>query len=130
MRHPTCPPHRILVVDDELILRHLTQTLLESAGYEVLTADDGPAGLALFRGRHADIDVVLLDLALPGLHGQELLQQILALNAAAKVIIFSAFVFDGDVEWINRGACGTVAKPFRLNTLLRAIEQALAPVPA
>src|SRR5688572_632128 len=88
--------HRILVVDDEPLIRRLTQTLLESVGFQVFTAANGDEALAIFEQRPEGIDLVLLDLAMPGKSGEEVLQELRRLDAAVRVLILSAHVDGAD----------------------------------
>jgi CheY-like chemotaxis protein len=123
-----CQAHQILVVDDEELLRQLTRAVLENAGFRVLTAADGLESLELYRKGREDIALVVLDLAMPGMSGEEVLRELRALDPNVKVLISSATV-NGDAL-LQAGAQAIVKKPFRVDQLLRSVQQALAAVSA
>ncbi|MFH1036179.1 MAG: PAS domain S-box protein [Pseudomonadota bacterium] len=116
----------ILVVDDEPALRHMGQRLLAEAGYEAHTAPSGEAALELYRQQGSGIDLVILDLGMPGMGGQECLRQLLALNPRVKVVVASGYAGEGqEQKALAAGATAFVAKPFGRAQLLAAIRQAL-----
>lgn len=123
---PSHPPRQVLVVDDEPVIRHLTQIVLETAGYQALPAANGDEALVLYRHKQHDIDLVLLDLAMPGMSGQEVLHELRRLNSAVRVVICSAFITDNKNPWLHLGVRGVIGKPFRVDQLLQIIEQALS----
>lgn len=91
---------KVIIVEDEAAFRNIFKDLLESDGYNVLTAEDGEAGWLLAR---AEIpDVVLLDLALPRLHGFEVLKNIRA-DAATKDIPVIILTVVGEQENVKKG---------------------------
>ena len=117
----------VLVVDDDTNLRDLIDTLLRRAGYRVLTAAD--AATAQVRIRTCATDLVIMDLALPGMDGFTFLDQLKRDPAtqALPVLIVSAH---SDIEWQARsaelGAAGFVSKPFHVSDLVAAVERILA----
>ncbi|RJX28653.1 MAG: response regulator [Desulfarculus sp.] len=116
----------ILVVDDEDALRELSQRLLASAGYTVLTAGSGEEALEQYRARQKDISLVILDLNMPGMGGLKCLQGILAQDAGAKVLISSGYAAGGLAKAaLAAGAAGFVAKPYRGTDLLAEVRQRL-----
>ena len=78
---------KILVIDDEVGIRNLLDTLLHRKGYDVVLADNGQKGLAVFRRERPD--VVVLDLKMPGMDGFTVLQQVRSLNPQQPVIILT-----------------------------------------
>jgi CheY-like chemotaxis protein len=80
----------ILCVDDEQVGLHVRKVLLERAGYDVLTAPDGRAGLALFRGH--PIDAVVLDYAMPGMDGGQVAEEMRRINPAVPILLLSAYL--------------------------------------
>jgi CheY-like chemotaxis protein len=80
----------ILCVDDEVSGLFARKMILESQGYRVLTAENGPDALALFAS-HA-VDLVVLDYALPGMHGGIVAEKMKALNPTIRIIMLSAYV--------------------------------------
>jgi len=119
-------PRRILIVDDDTSIVGLLQQFFESTGYHVEFALHGGDALTLIQ--HDPPDVVLLDIAMPGLDGVQVLQRILALEAAPPVIIVTGHE-EGALSEQTRslGAFDYITKPFDLSRLSRAVDAALAP---
>jgi DNA-binding NtrC family response regulator len=117
---------RILIADDDDALRESLQLVLSAEGYEVLTAPDGAAALALLETQ--TVDIVLCDLRMPGVDGLELLPQLGRRLPGVPVILMSAYgSADLAVEAMRRGAYDYLAKPFQpaeaLLTLRKARER-------
>ncbi|MBI5521493.1 MAG: response regulator [Desulfarculus sp.] len=116
----------ILLVDDEAALREYGQRVLETKGYRVLTAQSGEEALEIYRGQDGQLDLVLMDLGMPGMGGHKALKEILAQDPRAKVIIASGYSAGGQVkESLESGAAGYVAKPFRRAELLGTVRKVL-----
>ncbi len=116
----------ILLVDDEQALRDLGARALEIMGYRVLTATNGEEALEIYRSQEGEIDLVVMDLGMPGMGGHKCLQEILAHNPQAKVVIASGYSANGQVKAsLESGAAGFVAKPFRRLDLLATVRSAL-----
>jgi DNA-binding NtrC family response regulator len=117
--------HRILIIDDEAAIRESLETLLSLEGYEVETAPDGEVGLE--RIEQYSYDLVLLDLALPGKNGIEVLGLIRQRQTALPVIMITAYgTVDNVVEAIHAGAQNFVQKPWDNEKLLADIRSAIA----
>src|SRR5207253_9619493 len=82
----------ILVVDDEDMVRHLARCVLERWGFRVLTAADGEQALATYRARGREIDLVVLDFAMPQLTGLQVLHGLQRLNPGVRVIFARRYV--------------------------------------
>ncbi|MBU1276229.1 MAG: PAS domain S-box protein [Proteobacteria bacterium] len=116
----------ILLVDDELVLRDLGARALESMGYRVLTKANGEEALETYRSQGDEIDLVVMDIGMPGMGGHKCLLEILAINPKAKVVIASGYSANGQVKAsLESGAAGFVAKPFRRLDLLATVRSAL-----
>lgn len=116
----------ILLVDDEESLRELGSAALESAGYKVITAESGEAAHEIYREQGRQLDLIILDLGMPGMGGQKCLELILELNPRAKIIIASGYSANGQARSaLDSGALDYVAKPFRRSSLLTAVRNAL-----
>lgn len=128
---PTLPPitetadahGAVLVIDDEEAVREAVVDILTLEGLEVFSADSGESGVALYQ-EHADtIDVVLLDLSMPRLSGEQTLHQLRTINPKVKVFICSGY---SEEEVLRRfhdvHLAGIVQKPYRMETLLRKIR--------
>jgi PAS domain S-box-containing protein len=116
----------VLVVDDEEDIREVVQTILESRGARVLTASDGVSGIELFR-RHADeINVVLLDMTMPGMGGETVLQRILDIRPDARVILSSGYSEQEALAHLDgHRMAGFVPKPYTAQALIDSIGSAL-----
>lgn len=117
----------IFVVEDEEMLRDLLQTVLSSKGYRVLTARDGHEGIALYAQRQRDIDLVICDLGMPKMGGDEVVRHIRTTNPSARVVIASGFI-DPSLrsELASLGNIHFLQKPYRPDTLLRAVREILS----
>lgn len=117
---------RVLVVDDEQPLRQMMRLTLEAAGYEVVEAEAGEQALAVSRAQ-GPWDAVLLDQRLPGMDGLEVLRRLRAVDAAACVVMVTAYAsIDLAVEAMKLGASDFLRKPMTPETLRGAVAGALA----
>ena len=127
---PKAPDHivgspRILIIDDEPSIRESLDTLLTLEGFSVSMAADGPAGMALIS--KSEYDLLLLDLALPGESGIDLLPRIIEMQPDLPVIMITAFGTVGNVvDAIRAGAENFVQKPWDNEKLLADIRTAIA----
>jgi len=123
---PTGRGETILIVDDESAVREVTKTILSRTGYNTLVADDGPAALALFVERSAEIDVVVTDLVMPALSGSLLVQVLRKMASKVKIIICSGQpVDDMPAQLRTIGVQGYLTKPYTHETLLRMVDRVL-----
>lgn len=117
------PAETILVVDDELQLLHQIEAYLQQAGYTVITATDGKAGLHLFRNRNPD--AVLLDVNMPELDGFEVARQIRQ-TSMVPIIMLTARDDDFDQTLgLELGADDYVTKPFSFRVLVARVRAVL-----
>ncbi|MFP4672804.1 MAG: PAS domain S-box protein [Desulfohalobiaceae bacterium] len=108
----------VLVVDDEPTIRDLTQEMLENMGYTVLCAASGEEALQIFQDQHQDIDVVLLDIGMPGMGGYNCMLKMLGIDPGARVLIASGYAGKLNVEQaMQAGAVGFMSKPFQMRDL-------------
>ena len=115
---------QILVVDDEANLRRVLTAQLSRDGYEVHTAPDGEAGLAVLREHH--IDLVITDLRMPKMDGLELLRQALRGDPQLPVVILTAHgTVDNAVEALKTGAFDYITKPFDQAEVRTIVKKAL-----
>lgn len=115
---------RILVVDDEPAIRRLLKTSLTSQNFAVEEAEDAAAALAHIQ--HNPVDVLLLDLGLPGMDGFEVIRRIRAAGSALPIIVLSVRADEaGKVKALDMGADDYVGKPFGIEELLARIRTAL-----
>ncbi len=118
-------PASILIVDDEAEIRESLQTLLELEGYRVDAADTGEDGLA--RLASDPFDLVLLDLALPGKNGMEVLEEIRERDPQLAVIMITAYgTVENAVNAMRGGAANFIQKPWDNEKLLADVRAAVA----
>lgn len=118
--------YKVLVVDDEAIVRMLVHDVLEDLGYRVLEAAEGDEGLGLLR-EHADIDLLISDVGLPGMNGRQLADAARQLYPDLKVLFITGYaehsvIGGGNME---RGMY-IMTKPFALEKLVARIETVMA----
>ncbi len=116
----------ILVVDDDRSILQLSQELLEKYGYKTILAVSGETALEIYAEKKSIIDLVILDLNMPGMGGSECLTELYKLNHKIKVLVASGYSPDGNVRKTLEAAGGDfIGKPFRLNEMLRKIRMVL-----
>jgi len=117
---------RILLVDDEEFIRDVAVQLLREFGYTVLTAADGEEALETYRKEHGRIDLVILDLIMPGMGGMKCLREILKINPQGRVLVASGYSAGGPArEAIDAGARGYLGKPYDIDKMLTVIREVL-----
>lgn len=125
-RHSLTGRGTVLVIDDEEIVRRTARTTLERFGYKVLLADDGMQGVERFRELAATIDVVLLDMTMPVMSGEETFRELRLIQPEIRVILSSGY---NEAEAIRRftgkGLAGFVQKPYTSARLAEAVKSAL-----
>ena len=122
---------RVLVVDDESIIRRLVTKVLDRAGYDVVTAEDGHGALDVLEAEAASIGLLLLDLTMPEMSGREVLQVVLDRWPDLSVLVMSGYTED---EMVGRlladGKVSFLSKPFGAGDLRDAVAAFLAPARA
>ena len=115
---------RILVIDDEEIVRISCEKCLTPEGYEVDVAANGERGLTLTREKHYDL--ILTDLKMPDMDGMEFLMTMKEMQPEAKVIMITGYSTVEHAEEATRlGAYNYIEKPFTPDTLIAAVKEAL-----
>ncbi len=116
----------VLLVDDEEIIRFTAREMLESLEYKVLIAENGKDALDIYKERGDEIDLVILDMAMPVLDGMETFREIKALSPEARILLSSGFARTEDLEKMQEmGLLGYVKKPYRRADISRAVADAL-----
>jgi len=114
----------ILVIDDEKNIRTGLATALELDGYEVLTAADGAEGLEI--ALHSEIDLVITDLRMPGVSGEEVLRRVTSETPGIPVIVLTGHgTVENAVEAMRSGAYDFLTKPLNLDRLSLLVKRAL-----
>jgi PAS domain S-box-containing protein len=115
----------ILVAEDEEKVRELSRRILESLGYQVLTAADGRKALEIYRTKEG-VDLVLTDMVMPEMGGKELIQELRRENPHLKVAAMTGYVLAEDLQELKEeGNLEIVHKPLDTNTLARVVRHAL-----
>jgi CheY-like chemotaxis protein len=115
------------VIDDEGAIREMARDILESSGYEVVTAVDGVDALEVFRREWGRIDLVLLDMVMPRMGGLETYRRLLGMDRTVRVLLCSGFADnDKTQKAVREGALGLLQKPFTMADLLGRIDRVLA----
>ena len=116
----------ILLVDDEEIVLMVNMEMLKSFGYSVLKAQGGDEAIKIFRENKNIIDLVVLDMIMPGMNGGEVYDIIKEINPDVKVLLSSGYSIDGQAKKIlERGCDGFIQKPFNLKDLSLKIRKLL-----
>lgn len=116
----------ILVIDDEEVVRSVTAKILKKAGYQVLTAESGEAGLALFRSHQEQIRCVVLDLTMPFMSGNLVFARLKAMRPDVKVILMSGYVSaEALKQFNNQGVFDFVEKPYEPQLLVSMVNAAV-----
>ena len=110
----------ILVIDDDEGIRRLVDQVLHRYGYQVLTAEEGQEGLRFFRNH--TIDLVILDLSMPGLQGEEVLVELKLRDPDVKVILFTGFAPEPNAL---AAAQAIIYKPFPIESLVSTVREQL-----
>jgi two-component system cell cycle sensor histidine kinase/response regulator CckA len=116
----------ILLVDDEGMITDVGGQLLEKLGYRALTAKSGREAITLYENNRADIDLVILDMIMPGMSGGETYDRLKEINSDIKVLLSSGYSINGQAEKIlDRGCNAFIQKPFNIKELAKKVRQVL-----
>jgi PAS domain S-box-containing protein len=117
----------VLVVDDEEIVRSTAKHTLLRYGYESIAAEDGLAALDVYKSSRGKVSLVLLDLTMPVMSGEETLRQLQMVNPKVKVLLTSGY---NEVEAVQRfagkGLAGFIQKPYTAAALAEKVKEVLA----
>ncbi len=112
----------ILVVDEEMMC-FIAKSLLENYGYNVMTACSGDKAIDIYRKKHREIDIIILDIMLSGKNGKNMLYEFRNINKNAKIIISSDFRINGDIADIMNDNTYFLQKPYDNTKLINAINK-------
>ena len=122
---------RVMIMDDEKIIRDVTKSILGKLGHDVLLVQDGAEALKVYK-EHREIeipiDIVIMDLTIPGgMGGRDAVQEILAIDPTAKVIVSSGYSNDPIMaNCQDYGFVAAIVKPYQLQELTKVISQVLS----
>jgi CheY-like chemotaxis protein len=120
----------VLVADDEEHVVTVTKQLLEKRGLRVLVARDGKQAVTIFEQRARDIDVVVLDLTMPHMSGEEAFREIRRIDPDVRVILTSGYSEEDTMSrFAGKGVVDFIQKPYRPGSLIAAVRSALESKP-
>lgn len=125
-RDTSVPTIRILLVDDEPVLRNALAGVLAKEGYQVFEAGDGEQALRFLRGQ--EVDLIVADILMPGIDGIELIMKLAKANHPAPIIAMTGGYVDSHLYLkvaANLGASRVIAKPFKTEELVAKIREVL-----
>ena len=108
----------VLLVDDEDMIINVGEQMLRTLGYKILLARSGKKAIEVYKKNRRKIDMVILDMIMPGIGGGEAYDTIKEINPNIKVLLSSGYSIDGQAEEIlERGCNGFIQKPFNMKEL-------------
>ncbi|PCJ16828.1 MAG: hypothetical protein COB02_15105 [Candidatus Cloacimonadota bacterium] len=114
----------ILIVDDEEVLRIITKGILKSYGYKTILAENGLEGVEKFQKYKNDISLVLLDLVMPKMSGNECYQKIMELGCEVPVLLCSGYKKNEELhKLLLNNNCFFIQKPYTLHQLIQSIDR-------
>jgi PAS domain S-box-containing protein len=123
---PTAGSETILLVEDETVVRELVAEILETSGYTVLQAGDGPSALELLRRHSGPVDLLVTDVVMPGMSGRDVAQAVTAMRPGTHVLYTSGYT-DSAIghHGVLEHGIAFLQKPFSADVLTRKIRQLL-----
>ena len=116
----------ILLIDDEPSVIDVCQDILISLGYKIFAAGSGHDAIDIYKLHKDEIDLVILDMIMPGLNGGETFNQLKSINPQAKVILSTGYSGSEQAQAIlERGCSGLIQKPFRIEDISQKIREVL-----
>ena len=116
----------ILLVDDEQMVLEVSKNLLEYMGYRVYAAGSGQEAIAVYMEKRNEIDLVILDMILPGMSGGETFDRLREIDPEIRVLLCSGYSIEGEAQQImDRGCNGFIQKPFQLKSLSQKVREIL-----
>lgn len=117
----------ILVIDDELMIRNLAQKILSRAGYDVLLAESGEDGLAVFRTKANEIKLAIIDMSMDGLSGAETLREMRKTNPGLPGVISTGHALEmADLPEEIQNNTFLLMKPYRATEMVTQVEKMLS----
>ena len=116
----------IMVVDDEPLVLEIAVEMLETLGYRVIPANNGQTAVDLFRNLQDQVDLVILDMIMPGMSGEQTYEKLKEIDPNVRVMLSSGYSMSGQAERIiGKGCRDFLQKPFNLAELSRKVRAAL-----
>lgn len=122
----TIPAQRMLIVDDEDSVRLPLAELLRAMGHDVVEAADGKEGVSIYSEKWRDIDLVIIDMIMPGVSGHDAFRQMKGINPGIRSILASGFSMDSEARsMLADGVLGFIQKPYRKSDLIKKISEVI-----
>ena len=116
----------ILLVDDEEMIADIGKRMLEKLGYRVLLAESGINALNVYENHRDSIDMIILDMIMPGMGGSETFDRLKAMDPSIRVLLSSGYSLNGQASQImKRGCNGFIQKPFNIEQISKTIREIL-----
>jgi len=116
----------VLIVDDEEALRDQGRDILNKYGYTTIAAESGEKAIEIYKRGKDKIDLVILDIGMPGMGGYNCLEQLSKINPEIKVIVASGYATSSRVkETLKSGASDFIGKPYRFTDMLKKVRELL-----
>ncbi len=117
----------VLVVDDEPANMEVTKEILEILNYNVRTACTGMEAITIFQEHQGEIDLIILDMIMPGMGGGETFDRLKQIDPDVRVLLSSGYSLEGQAKDIlNRGCLGFIQKPYKIEELAKKIKDILS----
>jgi len=116
----------VLMIDDEKLVTDVVSQMLTNLGYQVLVANSGAEAIDIYRANLESIRLVILDMIMPGMGGNETFDHLKTINPNVQVLLSSGYSINGEAtEILKKGCHGFIQKPFNLEQLSKKIRDAL-----
>ncbi len=116
----------ILLVDDETTIIDVCEEMLSTLGYNILTANNGRDALKIYEGNKGKIDLVILDMIMPGFSGSETFEQLRLIDPEVRVMLSTGYIISDQVKNLMAKGCrGFIQKPFHMEELSEKIREVL-----
>jgi CheY-like chemotaxis protein len=120
----------ILFIDDEEAIREVGEEMLQEIGYDVILAENGQQGIALFADHRESIDLIILDILMPETSGVETFKKVREVSTDVKILLASGYsITEQTREMLEDAHCQFIAKPFNMRLLSRRIKEMLSDNP-
>jgi two-component system cell cycle sensor histidine kinase/response regulator CckA len=116
----------ILLVEDEKMIMDVNKELLESMGYRVYAVESGQEAIVVYKEKRNEIDLIILDMIMPGISGSETFDRLRKINPSVKVLLSSGYSLNGEAKHImDRGCNGFLQKPYQIDKLSQKVREVL-----
>jgi CheY-like chemotaxis protein len=116
---------RILLVDDEDLVRNATVRMLEQLGYEVDAVSNGPDAVEHYEKHGTKIDLVMIDMLMPGMDGRGCFKALKGIDPDVRAVFSTGCGIDDDDEPLDEGVRGIILKPYNTRSLSKVLRAAL-----